>query len=45
MIVVTNSSPLIALSRINRLRILKEQFGEVYIPLIHHSTLISLPCN
>ena len=32
MIVITNSSPLIALSRINCLRILEEQFGEVYIP-------------
>ena len=31
MIVVVNSSPLIALSKINRLGILKEQFGKIYI--------------
>ena len=30
--VVSNSTPLIALSRINKLRLLKEYFGEVYIP-------------
>lgn len=31
MIVVVNSSPLIALCKINRLRILKEQFAEIFI--------------
>lgn len=32
MTVVCNSTPLIALSRIGRLELLKEYFGEVYIP-------------
>ena len=30
--VVSNSTPLIALSRINKFSLLKEYFGEVYIP-------------
>jgi predicted nucleic acid-binding protein len=30
--VVSNSTPLIALSRINKLSLLKEYFGEIYIP-------------
>lgn len=30
MIAVSNSTPLIALSKINRLTLLKEYFGEVY---------------
>lgn len=32
MTVVCNSTPLIALSRVGRLELLKEYFGEVYIP-------------
>ncbi len=32
MIVVSNSTPLIALSRISKLGLLKEYFGETYIP-------------
>lgn len=32
MIAVSNSTPLIALSKINRLNLLKEYFDEVYIP-------------
>ena len=32
MITVSNSTPLIALSRINKFGLLREYFGEVYIP-------------
>jgi predicted nucleic acid-binding protein len=32
MIVVCNSTPLIALSRIGKLELLREYFSEVYIP-------------
>jgi len=32
MIAISNSTPLIALSRINKLGLLREYFGEVYIP-------------
>ena len=30
--VVTNSTPLIALSKINRLELLREVYGTIYIP-------------
>lgn len=33
MIVVSNSTPLIALSRINKFGLLREYFGEIYIPV------------
>ena len=32
MIVISNASPLIALSRIDRLHLLKDLFADVYIP-------------
>jgi len=32
MIAVSNSTPLIALAKINRLDILKDYFGKIYIP-------------
>ena len=32
MIVVSNSTPLIALSRINKFGLLREYFGEIHIP-------------
>jgi len=32
MIVISNSTPLIALAKINQLQLLKEYFGEVLIP-------------
>ncbi len=35
MIVISNSSPLLALSQIQRLDILKHLFGHIYIPDSH----------
>ncbi len=41
MIVICNSSPLIALSRIHKLDILKQLFGKVYIPdSVYQETVI-----
>ena len=34
MIVISNSSPMIALARIQRIDLLKQLFGKVYIPHI-----------
>ena len=39
--VISNSSPLIALSRINRLSVLKKLFGKIYIPdMVYKETVL-----
>jgi hypothetical protein len=44
MIVISNSSPLVALSRVDHLSVLKKLFGKIYIPdAVFEETVIQ--CN
>lgn len=41
MIVISNSSPLIALSRVDKMDILREMFGKIYIPdVVYQETVL-----
>lgn len=43
--VVSNTTPIISLSSIKRIEILKELFNEIHIPLCHRHIICTLNCQ